>query len=183
MKGSFYLRRKNKDMGQPQSKNNSEKHKPCVIFLDVDGVLNTRTTCQRTPDGFTGIDDARVEVLAKAITAYGGADIVLSSDWKEMKNTDDDYLYLINKLDQYGLRITAHTSDKKNNRGAGIITYLRQHPEIEEFVILDDCEFDFSNYNKLWERLLLTNGIERARCAARTPAVETILFLDYIRQF
>lgn len=27
-----------------------------AVFLDVDGVLNTRTTCESTPNGFTGID-------------------------------------------------------------------------------------------------------------------------------
>lgn len=42
-----------------------------VIFLDVDGVLNTGTTVQRTPEGYRGIDDARVEVLADAIKKYG----------------------------------------------------------------------------------------------------------------
>ena len=41
-----------------------------AVFLDVDGVLNTRTTCQHTPDGYTGIDDARVEILANAIKMY-----------------------------------------------------------------------------------------------------------------
>lgn len=44
-----------------------KRHKRFVIFLDVDGVLNTTTTVQKTPDGYTGIDDARVEVLAKTI--------------------------------------------------------------------------------------------------------------------
>ena len=72
-----------------------KRHKRFVIFLDVDGVLNTTTTVQKTPDGYTGIDDARVEVLAKTIEKIGGADLVLSSDWKEMKPTDDDYVYLI----------------------------------------------------------------------------------------
>lgn len=75
-----------------------KRHKRFVIFLDVDGVLNTTTTVQKTPDGYTGIDDARVEVLAKTIEKIGGADLVLSSDWKEMKPTDDDYVYLISKL-------------------------------------------------------------------------------------
>lgn len=42
-----------------------KRHKRFVIFLDVDGVLNTTTTVQKTPDGYTGIDDARVEVLQR----------------------------------------------------------------------------------------------------------------------
>lgn len=71
-----------------------KKHKNFVVFLDVDGVLNTRTTVRQTPKGYQGIDDARVEVLAKTISKFGGADIVLSSDWKELEPTDEDYRYL-----------------------------------------------------------------------------------------
>ena len=48
------------------------KHNHFVVFLDVDGVLNTRTTCQRTPDGYTGIDDARVSILANVINTVAG---------------------------------------------------------------------------------------------------------------
>lgn len=51
-----------------------------AVFLDIDGVLNSRTTCERTPDYHVGIDDLRVEVLAKAIKKYGPTDIILSSD-------------------------------------------------------------------------------------------------------
>ena len=60
---------------------------------------------------------------------------------------------------------------------------LEEHPEIKEYVILDDCRFDFQSYPKLWERLLLTEGIEHARFAAGTPAVETMVFLDYVKLF
>ena len=36
-----------------------KRHKHFVIFLDVDGVLNTTTTVQKTPDGYTGIEIGR----------------------------------------------------------------------------------------------------------------------------
>ena len=61
------------------------KNKSFVVFLDVDGVLNSKTTVQKTPEGYRGIDDARVEILSKVIEKMGGGDIVLSSDWKEME--------------------------------------------------------------------------------------------------
>lgn len=35
------------------------KNKEFIVFLDVDGVLNSRTTVQKTPDGYQGIDDMR----------------------------------------------------------------------------------------------------------------------------
>lgn len=158
------------------------ENKSFVVFLDVDGVLNSHRTVQKTPDGYKGIDDSRVEILAKTIEKMGGGDIVLSSDWKELDPTDDDYLYLEKKLEKYGLEISSHTKDQLYDRGAGILAYLREHPEIEEYVILDDCRFDFENEKKLWERLLLTDGIERAESASHTPAIEALLFLDYIRE-
>lgn len=73
-----------------------------AVFLDVDGVLNTSTTVKQTPYGYTGIDDARVEILAHALEKYGGGDIVLSSDWKELNPKHDDYVYLVSKLKNMG---------------------------------------------------------------------------------
>ena len=151
-----------------------------AVFLDVDGVLNTSTTVKQTPYGYTGIDDARVEILAHALEKYGGGDIVLSSDWKELNPKHDDYVYLVSKLKKYGLEISGQTFDSNLERGTGIKEYLEEHSEIEEFVILDDMTFDFERYKKLLERLLLTNGIENVKFASRTPAVEAIVFLDYI---
>lgn len=154
-----------------------------AVFLDVDGVLNARTTCQRTPNGYTGIDDARVKILANAIKMYDNIEVILTSDWKEMDESDDDYLYLLEKLDVYGLILSGKTNDQGSNRGKGIINYLKNHPEITDFVILDDNKFDFEDYEQLWERLLLTDGIEKAVFASKTPEVETIIFKEYINKF
>lgn len=154
-----------------------------AVFLDVDGVLNTRTTCQHTPDGYTGIDNARVEILANAIKKYDSYEVILTSDWKEMDECDDDYLYLLEKLDLYGLSISGKTEDQVNNRGKGVIDYLKAHPEIDDYVILDDYRYDFEDYKQLWERLLITDGIERAEFASRTPEVEAMIFMDYIKKF
>lgn len=160
-----------------------KKHRRFVVFLDIDGVLNSPTTVKITPDGYRGIDDARVEVLANVLLKMGGGDIVLSSDWKEMDPQDADYQYLVSKLQKYNLRLAGQTRDTEKKRGTGIRDYLTDHPEIEEYVVLDDNLFDFQEDKKLWERLLLTNGIEKARCASDSPAVEAILFCDYIRLF
>lgn len=151
-----------------------------VFFLDIDGVLNSRTTCDRTPNYSVGIDDLRVAVLAGAIRKFGPAEIILSSDWKELRPEDDDYNYLIAKFHKYGLKLAGKTTDHWNNRGEGILQYLESHPEIEEYVILDDNKFDFHDYPNLWERLLITNGIERAEFASKTPAIEALIFRDYI---
>ena len=153
-----------------------------VLFLDVDGVLNTKRTVKSTPRGYRGIDDARVEILAKVFEKYMDADIVLTSDWKDMKPENEDFIYLVSKLEKQGLKLAGKTHDHWNNRGEGIIDYLNIHPEVEEYVILDDNVFDFMDYQALWERLLITDGIECVRFASETPAIETIIFMDYIKE-
>ena len=73
----------------------------------------------------------------------------------------------------------------KNLRIPAVFAYDEKKLSYQEAYqfILDDNEFDFRQYPKIWERLLLTNGIERAQFAAKTPATETILFMEYIKEF
>ena len=61
-----------------------------ALFLDVDGVLNTRTTVVGAPSGRTGIDESRVRLLKKALKQFGDAEIVLTSDWKLMREDGKD---------------------------------------------------------------------------------------------
>lgn len=152
-----------------------------AVFLDVDGVLNTRRTVISSPDGRVGVDDIRIKILAGAIKKYGGGDIVLTSDWKNVR-IGGDFDYLKDKLAEHGLEISAVTTDRGNNRGQGIQDYLNEHPEIDEYIILDDNRFDFEDFPGLWERLLITNGIQQASFASKTPAVEAMIFHDYIKE-
>ena len=158
-----------------------EKHNNFVVFLDIDGVLNTRRTVENTPKGCVGVEDARVAMLATAIKKYGGGDIVLTSDWKNLREDNEDYLYLLSKLNKEDLTISGKTQDEMGQRGAGVWKYLQVHPEIEEYVILDDNTFDFREYSKLWERLIITYGIENPIFASHAPAVEALIFMDYLK--
>lgn len=64
-----------------------------MIFLGVDGVLNTRKTVISSPDGHIGVDDVRIGILAGAVNKYGGGEIVLTSDWKNVRIGGDlEYL-------------------------------------------------------------------------------------------
>ena len=73
-------------------------HMSFALFLDVDGVLNTRTTVVGAPSGRTGIDESRVRLLKKALKQFGDAEIVLTSDWKLMREDGDDFSYLVSML-------------------------------------------------------------------------------------
>ena len=98
-----------------------------------------------------------------------------------MREDGDDFSYLVSMLGKFGLSLSGKTTDVWVGRGEGIQSYLAEHPGIDEYVILDDNTFDFSNYPKLWERLLLTNGIENAEYASKTPAIEAMLFLEAVK--
>lgn len=162
-------------------KRGNKRYMSFAVFLDVDGVLNTRKTVISSPDGHIGVDDARIEILAGAIEKYGGGDIVLTSDWKNVR-IGGDLDYLRDKLMGHDLEISAVTKEHWNKRGQGIQDYLEEHPKIDEYIILDDNRFDFEDFPPLWERLLITDGIENAAFASKTPAVEAIIFREYIKE-
>ncbi len=145
-----------------------------VIFLDVDGVLNKHTgitvTTEKSPNGFIGVDKRYLPNL-KQLVEDTGADIVLSSDWKDLFETDDcdpihadaDGAYLVKRLSDYGLTIKKRTDDRSvgndwsTGRGYGIRKYLKENPDVEEYVILDDIRFiDFTG--ELLEHFVYCNS-------------------------
>lgn len=157
-----------------------------VVFLDVDGVLNTKNSCVSAPSGtYVGIDKARVFVLANAMKKTYSAGVVLTSTWKDMRNDSEDYIYLLSSLEKYGIRVVGKTEEERTSqRELGILNYLKLHPEIEDFVILDDNQFGFDGYRKLWESFLDTQGkgIEHSVLASKRPSIQAMLFLDAIRK-
>lgn len=158
-----------------------------VVFLDVDGVLNTRSTCERAPSGkYIGVDGARIELLSQAMKQAVADGVILTTTWKDLDEQHEDYIYLVKSLEKYEIKILGKTKEERvTRRGEGIITYLKEHPEIEEFVILDDQHFEFKEYRKLWESFIDTQakGLENSIWAAKTPTISAILFLDAIKKY
>lgn len=158
-----------------------------AVFLDVDGVLNTRRSCVHAPSGiYVGVDEARISILASAMRENGAAGVVLTTTWKDLPEEDEDYLYLVESLAKYKIKVLGKTrEDLSCERGEGILEYLELHPEVDEFVILDDQYFDFKDSCKLWESFIDTQGrgIEHSVAASGTPSVAAILFLDSIKKY
>ena len=69
-----------------------------VIFLDVDGVLNSDRTARRTQSGYTFVDNRQMKNL-KHIINMTGAKVVLSSDWRY--DRDDRRLRNSGRPDRY----------------------------------------------------------------------------------
>lgn len=109
-----------------------------AIFLDCDGVLNSDKTVARTPNRYIGISSDKVKLL-REIVKVTGANIILSSSWRTMDSTDPDYKYLVKCLGYKGLFIKDKTSKNfGHHRGKQIREYLNEHPEITNYLIIDD---------------------------------------------
>lgn len=160
-----------------------------ICFLDVDGVLNDWTTIEYTPNGFTGIDDGKVEVLANVIKEYD-LNIVLSTDWREVYTRKDaDGIYLKEKLEKYGLTVLDVTPIiSHEERGKEILTWLQANKDeydIKEYVIFDDKFFDFNKYPEIMTHLIHTNreygGIYECAVTADAKFARNVAL--YIKQY
>ena len=122
-----------------------------VIFLDVDGVLNSELSREQERNNFDNwmeheVSEMHVNNLKKIVDATG-AQIVLSSSWRfdHPKATGRDFIadplmkILDRKLKAVGLDIIDVTPDLRGKiRGVEIQDWLDRHSEVEKFVILDD---------------------------------------------
>ena len=106
----------------------------------------------------------------KRLTKIGeatGAEIVLSSDWKDgwskyyTSSKPSHAKYLDNHLYKKG-RLTIKDKTPSTGRGSWfrgeeILTYLKLHQDIENYIILDDTFFeDFDNENII-DHLIITD--------------------------
>lgn len=138
-----------------------------VIFLDIDGVLNNQQTNAKTPVGFIGINNSLLKRFSKLVKETN-ARIVLSSTWKKEWHRDErfcteDGKYMVKKFRQQKLLIFDKIKDVNGRlslRGASIMQYLENHPEVEEWVVIDDDEFDFAKYPEIMDRFVHTDNLK-----------------------
>ena len=116
-----------------------------IIFLDIDGVLNSVDYFEQVKDckGYKEINPEKVKLL-KEIVERTGAKIVLSSTWRDLsrRKCEPDhplYTYLIDTLKEYGLEIMEHTPYIGQDRPKEIKAWLdKQSDKDLRFVSLDD---------------------------------------------
>lgn len=115
-----------------------------AVFLDIDGVLNSRAyDRERTPeDG--NIDVTRLPLLRQLIERTD-AKVVLTSSWREHwdplgAQTDAVGEALAATLLCHGVPLYDRTPAIGNDRPAEISAWLADHPAVESFVILDDSK-------------------------------------------
>ena len=127
-----------------------------IIFLDIDGVLNSMDWCENQKDSgrYTEINPEKVKML-KEIVDRTGAIIVLSSTWRTLsripgsRNEHPQYTYLVDSIADYGLKIKSHTPYINNNRPEEIMEWISEYEDKEDIqlVCLDD-DFWPEHYEK-----------------------------------
>jgi HAD domain in Swiss Army Knife RNA repair proteins len=105
-----------------------------IIFSDIDGVLN----CKRTPNPrkFPYIVDPKLVDRLRSIIELTGAQVVLSSTWRY----DPAGLF---SARHWGIPFIGVTPDLPHEpRRNEILAWLKQHPTISRYAVLDDEDDD-----------------------------------------
>ena len=130
-----------------------------IMFLDIDGVLNSRPyDLQRTAEQ-GNIDETRLPLL-KQIVDETQALIVLSSSWRKHWEKDWSQCDAIGKeinglFAKYQLQIYDKTPRLPDgDRSAEIDLWLAQNGDVNAYVILDDISF---GWGELASHLVKTN--------------------------
>ena len=126
-----------------------------IIFLDIDGVLNSMDYFKQTKDckGYTEINPEKVKLL-KEIVDRTGSKIVLSSTWRNLSKRKDEsehpmYTYLTDTLQEYGLEIIDHTPYIAQGRPSEIKAWIDTQPDKDiRFISLDD-DFPKHKYDEV----------------------------------
>lgn len=128
-----------------------------VIFLDVDGVLNSYEYFEKTKglnlQGiYQDIDVEKIKLLKKAVDETG-AKVVLTSSWRYTKNA----IKLKELLKEYEIFVDA-TPFIENKRGLEIKKWLLDNQNVDDFVILDDEIFDSFDDDLLEKLIKISDG-------------------------
>lgn len=126
-----------------------------IIFLDIDGVLNSATGKEPY---VSDMEVEKLKLLKKLIDDSGSSGVVITSDRRyskvDMENKTEVF-------DQFEIFIVGETrrpnqDDLEDNRGKQIMDYLSSSKEeIDRIVILDDNDDGISNFFE--EEFILVN--------------------------
>lgn len=126
-----------------------------VVFLDVDGVLNSYPYNERQEINgeHNEISDYHLQRLAEIVKPFN-AKIVLSSTWKTLRDFDNPdakkmWNYLVDSLARYNMEIYDITPTVKGKRPLEIKTWLESQENCREihWVSIED-DFSEKEYEK-----------------------------------
>ena len=148
-----------------------------VIFLDIDGVLNSNfwnNDHQKEISDGKYIDVEKVKLLS-GLVQRSGASIILHSGWRfwfgeDLKPLREEAGYLESLLQNEGMSVAGMTPDltteeirrtKKFSKvkAAEILAWLENNPDVEKWVVLDDLELHNEDIAKCQVRTDAEQGL------------------------
>lgn len=143
-----------------------------IIFLDIEGVLNTKETYERMYKacGYTTMIDLEIDKFRlnylKKIIEETDAKIVLSSSFRYYFTKENNQLLpkmikgkkLYETFMNYGIEIYDVTPTTTGSREKQIKEWLLNNEDVESFVIIDDDPTAFYEYR---DRLIQTSKIRQ----------------------
>lgn len=115
-----------------------------IIFLDFDGVLNSKYTKDRVRFGpwnqlFRGLDAWRVKLVSD-LAAETGAKVIISSTWRQYYTRPE----LQKLLEGYGWQVPIHGYTPQNHeRSEDIQGWFELNGAPAGYVVLDDIQTKF----------------------------------------
>lgn len=121
-----------------------------VIFLDIDGVLNSRQYDLCRGDNEGNIDLSRLSLIKQLILCTG-AEIVLTSTWRSHWDPNGEKTDMVGKEMEEtflrgGISFYDKTPEINNDRAKEIKSWLEIHPDVVNFVIIDDMKFGWGEF-------------------------------------
>lgn len=112
------------------------------------------------------LDDEAIDLL-KTIVESTNSEIVLSSSWRWYKESREKIREQLQKHNLKFIDITPTRTDKTLKREEEIQNWLESHPEVVNYVILDDEKISCESMKKHHVRTTFSRGltIESARAA------------------
>jgi len=128
-----------------------------VLFLDIDGVLNSKLYYKYIykPSDFVSRFDPYCVILVKRLIEEFSLKIVISSSWR-----NGSVNRLMKELNEYNMVEYLHEDwhtpvVRRASRGKEIKLWLDSHPEVQDYLILDDNENLLDNQ---FSRFVKTNN-------------------------
>jgi hypothetical protein len=152
-----------------------------LVFLDVDGVLNSEYTTRKDErnfiQGLAALDHKNVSAFKKFIamlkSKYGqeNVKIILSSSWRlnvslAMTGRPDGFRDMLDEyLERYGLKIDGETEYMPGEgavRGKEIAEYVKNNPGVDAYVVIDDYIYDDFREYGIFRHLVQTSYESRS---------------------
>ncbi len=121
-----------------------------VIFLDIDGVLRTANNVYNElhdiSESQNGFDHAAVRNLNRLLEETNGRIVVISS--LRLNNSIRQLMTILKcggVNDPPVIDVTPFVTDNRTmrgHRGREILTWLSKNPSVENYVVIDDCEYN-----------------------------------------